>query len=318
MARSTVALLEKGDLPAAARTREVPAALAILLAARPKTLPAAVVPVWLGCVLAWWQTGAVHWPLALWTLGGAVWIQIGTNFFNDAIDHAKGADTAARLGPRRASASGLLSPRTVSAMALGCLLLALGCGLPLLLARGWPILAIGVPSLYFAFGYTGGPLPLAYRGLGEVFVILFFGLVAVMGTVFVQTGGWSAAAGLLGLQVGLLAAVLIAVNNLRDIDEDRQSAKRTLAVRCGKRGARAMITVFCLLPQGLAATWLLVEGSAGLALALGGLPALAFGAGVLRVWRSEPGPGFNRFLALGAIQLVVFATGFTAAAVLAR
>jgi 1,4-dihydroxy-2-naphthoate octaprenyltransferase len=292
--------------------------MAILLAARPKTLPAAVVPVWLGCVLAWWLTGSVHWPLSLWTVLGSVWIQIGTNFFNDAIDHAKGADTAARLGPRRASASGLLSRRAVYLLAAGCLVLAVLCGIPLFHARGWPMLAIGLPSLYFAFGYTGGPLPLAYRGLGEVFVILFFGLVAVAGTVFVQTGTWPAAAGLLGMQVGLLSAVLIGVNNLRDIDEDRQSAKRTLAVRCGKRAARVMITVFCLLPQVLGVGWLVVGGAHGLALALGGLPALALGAGVLRVWRTEPGPAYNRFLALGALQLVVFAIGFTLAAVLAR
>lgn len=301
-----------------ARKPEVPAALAVLLAARPKTLPAAVVPVWLGCVLAWWQAGSVNWPLALWTVLGAVWIQVGTNFFNDAIDHAKGADTSARLGPRRASASGLLSARAVYLLATGCLVLAVLCGIPLFQARGWPVLAIGLPSLYLAFGYTGGPLPLAYRGLGEVFVILFFGLVAVAGTVFIQTGTWSAAAGLLGMQVGLLSAVLIAVNNLRDIDEDRQSAKRTLAVRCGKRAARAMITAFCLLPQGLAAIWLFVEGGHGLALALGGVPALLLGAAVLRVWRTEPGPAYNRFLALGALQLVVFAIGVTLAAVLAR
>lgn len=310
-------MLDNQDV-AAARKPEVPVALAILLAARPKTLPAAVVPVWLGCVLAWWLSGDVNWPLALWTLLGSLWIQIGTNFFNDAIDHAKGADTAARLGPRRASASGLLSRRTVYLIAAGCLVLAVLCGVPLFQARGWPMLAIGLPSLYFAFGYTGGPLPLAYRGLGEIFVILFFGLVAVMGTVFVQTGAWPAAAALLGLQVGLLSAVLIALNNLRDVDEDRQSAKRTLAVRCGRRAARVMITVFCLLPQVLAAGWLVVGGRHGLALALGGLPALVLGAGVLRVWRAEPGPVYNRFLALGAMQLVVFAVGFTLAAVLAR
>jgi len=305
-------------MPDAAEVAAVPAALAILLASRPKTLPAAVVPVWLGCVLAWWQTGGVNWPLALWTVLGAVWIQIGTNFFNDAIDHAKGADTAARLGPRRASASGLLSRRTVYLLAVGCLALAAGCGVPLFQARGWPMVAIGIPSLYFAFGYTGGPLPLAYRGLGEIFVILFFGLVAVMGTVFVQTGEWPGGAWLLGLQVGLLSAVLIGVNNLRDIDEDRRSGKRTLAVRGGKRAARVMITVFCVLPQVLAVGWLLVGGAHGVALALGGLPALLFSAKVLRVWRTEPGPAYNRFLAFGALQLVVFALGFTLAAVLAR
>jgi hypothetical protein len=163
---------------------------ACFLAARPKTLPAAIVPVWTGCVLAWKLAGVFDLTLALCTLGGSVAIQIATNFFNDAIDAKKGADTARRLGPLRVTASGLLKSQTVMGLATGFLGLAFLCGVVLYQARGWPILAIGVPSLFFSYGYTGGPFPLAYRGLGELFVIGFFGLVAVTGTVFIQLGTW--------------------------------------------------------------------------------------------------------------------------------
>ena len=166
-----------------------------ILAARPKTLPAAVVPVWVGCVLAYDLAGVCDGWLAMCTLLGAVFIQIGTNFFNDAIDADKGSDTEARLGPVRVTASGHLSRGAVYLSAVVSLLLAAVCGYFLIEARGWPILVIGVASLYFAYGYTGGPVPLAYMGLGELFVILFFGLVAVSGTVFVHRetyDSWSA------------------------------------------------------------------------------------------------------------------------------
>ncbi len=173
---------------------------ACLLAARPKTLPAAIVPVWVGCVLAWKLTGHFDLVLALCTLGGAVAIQIATNFFNDAIDAGKGADTARRLGPTRVTAAGLMSPKSVMGLAALFLGIATALGVVLIHARGWPILAMGIPSMFLAYGYTGGPFPLAYRGMGELFVILFFGLVAVCGTVFIQTDTWPRESLLLGLQ----------------------------------------------------------------------------------------------------------------------
>jgi 1,4-dihydroxy-2-naphthoate octaprenyltransferase len=205
----------------------------ILLAARPKTLPAAIVPVWVGCVLAWQLTGLFSWMLALATVGSAICIQIATNFFNDALDDAKGADTEKRIGPTRVTASGLLSRRAVFLLATSFLVASSLCAWPLIAARGWPILAIGIPSLFLAYGYTGGPFPLAYLGLGEIFVVLFFGVIAVTGTVFVQTGTFASEALWLGLTVGCLSAVLITINNLRDIEEDKQSNKKTLAVRWG-------------------------------------------------------------------------------------
>ena len=180
------------------------------------------------------------WFLFWCTLASCLCIQIATNLFNDAVDHRKGADTANRLGPRRVTASGMLSPRVVMTGALAFCLAATLIAIPLIREHGWVIVLIGAVSLFFAYGYTGGPFPLAYRGMGELFVILFFGFVAVSGSYYVQGGEWG---GLeiwtLGLQCGLYSSVLIAINNLRDIVEDKASGKRTLAVRFGKTFARA-------------------------------------------------------------------------------
>jgi 1,4-dihydroxy-2-naphthoate octaprenyltransferase len=281
---------------------------ACFLAARPKTLPAAIVPVWAGCILAWKLSGKFDLVLALCTLGGAVAIQIATNFYNDAIDARKGADTERRLGPTRVTASGMMKPQTVMRLATGFLGIATLCGAVLFHARGWPIVAIGIPSLFLAYGYTGGPFPLAYRGLGELFVIAFFGLIAVAGTVFIQTGEWPREALLLGLQIGLLSSILISINNLRDREEDATTGKRTLAVRWGPKFAVAVI-------------WLEVKiaAFAGLGWIAFGLPTLAiagapvFLLGLRIIWgvlTFPPGPAFNRLLALAGIQLVLFATLF--------
>jgi 1,4-dihydroxy-2-naphthoate octaprenyltransferase len=277
----------------------------LLLATRPKTLPAAIVPVWAGCVLAWKLSGRFDLALALATLAGAIFIQIATNLFNDAIDAAKGADTERRTGPRRVTASGLLSRRAVMGWAGVFLALAIACGVLLYRAAGWPILAIGIPSLYLAYGYTGGPLPLAYRGLGELFVVLFFGLVAVAGTVFVQTLEWRPEALLLGFQIGLLSAVLISINNLRDREEDAGTGKRTLAVRLGSRPARILVWIEIKLAVFLGLAWF---AFAQPWLVLATLPAWTLGLRILwGVFTMPEGMGMNRLLALAALQLVAFA-----------
>ena len=285
-----------------------------MLASRPKTLPAAIVPVWVGCVLAWKLSGTFDLPLALWTLFGAITIQIATNFFNDAIDARKGADTGRRLGPVRVTASGLLQPRTVMAIAAGFLVLALVCGVFLYQARGWPIIVIGIPSLFLAYGYTGGPFPLAYRGMGELFVIGFFGIVAVTGTVFIQTGTWPQEALLLGLQTGLLSAVLISINNFRDREEDSGTGKRTLAVRFGPKVAAAVIWLEIKVAAFAGIGWLLF-GQPSLIFA--SLPILILGMRIIwGVFTLPPGPAFNRLLALGGVQLIAFAAIFHVAATL--
>lgn len=285
------------------------------LAARPKTLPAAVVPVWIGALpaLAGSSVG-VAFDVGLFaaTLVSCLFIQIATNLFNDAIDSHKGADTERRLGPVRATASGLLSARQVMAGALVCCALAAAVATPMIVARGWLIIAIGVVSLLMAFAYTGGPFPLAYRGMGELFVILFFGFVAVIGAWFVQSGrgpGWFQ--WITGLQAGLYSSVLIAINNLRDIDEDRLSQKRTLAVRWGKAFARREIAVFCIGPVVLSGLLAWLSRDPWMT-----LPMLTLPLGLMiarRVFVTEPSPAYNRFLALGAGQLILFAGLLTVA-----
>lgn len=286
---------------------------ALLLASRPKTLPAAVAPVVAGCALAWRLTGMFSWPLALCTLLSAAAIQIATNYFNDAVDAVKGADTAARLGPLRATAGGLMTPWAMLTAGVGAALAAVLFSLPMVAARGWPIVAIGLVSLFFTYGYTGGPAPLAYRGLGEVFVLLFFGFVAVTGTVFVQTGQWLPEALLPGFQAGMLSTVLIAINNLRDVEEDARSNKRTLAVRGGVRFARAEILALCLGPHLAGLAWLARENDRALFLwPLAALPAGAWVA--VKVLTTPPSRLYNKYLAVSALHLLLWTLLFTLAA----
>jgi 1,4-dihydroxy-2-naphthoate octaprenyltransferase len=186
--------------------------------------------------------------------------------------------------------------------------LAIACGVVLYQAAGWPILAIGIPSLYLAYGYTGGPFPLAYRGMGELFVILFFGLVAVGGTVYVQTLEWRKEAVLLGAQVGLLSAVLISVNNLRDREEDSTTGKRTLAVRFGAKSARAIVWMEIKLAAFLGLVWFIFELPWQV---LASFPMLSLGMRLSWGALTMPeGRGMNRLLAMAAGQLVAFAVLF--------
>jgi 1,4-dihydroxy-2-naphthoate octaprenyltransferase len=216
----------------------------------------------------------------------------------------------------RVTSSGLMSRRAVLGWAGGFLALAVVCGVALFQARGWPLLAIGVPSLFLAYGYTGGPWPLAYRGLGELFVILFFGFVAVTGTVFVQTGEWPKEALLLGGQIGLLSAVLISINNLRDREEDATTGKRTLAVRFGRTFAIGMIWFEIKLAAFAGLVWFALGQPA---LVMASAPVLLLGLRILfGILLTPPGPGYNRLLAVAGAQLLFFAAAFHAAAVMVR
>jgi 1,4-dihydroxy-2-naphthoate octaprenyltransferase len=226
-----------------------------ILAARLRTLGAALIPVIAGCALAISVSAFDPLGSAL-ILACAVLIQIATNFFNDALDHAKGADTAGRLGPTRVTSAGLLPARRVMTGAFLTLTLAALLALPLVLRGGGIILLIGLLSLLFAYAYTGGPFPLAYLGLGEIFVTLFFGLIAVAGTFYLNTLTFSAAAILAGLQIGLHSSVLLAVNNLRDLETDRAANKRTLAARFGLTFARRENAALVIAPFILGLAWL--------------------------------------------------------------
>ena len=226
-----------------------------ILAARPRTLGAATVPVVSGCALAFAAGGFDPLASAL-ALICAILIQIATNYFNDAIDHAKGADTAERLGPVRATSAGLLSARAMMTGGAVCLSLAAVLAIPLVLHGGWPILALGIVSLVLSYAYTGGPFPLAYLGLGEIFVVLFFGIFAVAGTFFLNTLEVSWGAVLAGLQIGLHSSVLLAVNNLRDLETDRAANQRTLAARFGLSFARRENAALVVAPFILGILWL--------------------------------------------------------------
>ncbi len=280
-----------------------------ILAARPKTLGAAIAPVLVGLVLGWKLSGHFCLWLALATLASCMCLQIATNLFNDALDSIKGSDTKERLGPVRITASGMMPPKTVMRAAAGVLVLATLLSLPLIWYRGWPIVAIGIPSLYFCFGYTGGPMPLAYRGLGELFVVLFFGLIAVTGSAFVQSGQWHVEAVVAGLQIGMLSTVLIAINNLRDVDEDTKTGKKTLAVRFGKTFARWEIGTLHCLSYILGLYWFLSHGWL-YATILPLLTAWVGGKAMLGVQREAPSSHYNAYLALAGANLVLFALMF--------
>lgn len=217
-----------------------------ILAARPKTLPAAVVPVLVGSAVAA-AHGVFSLLPALVALVCAVLIQIGTNFANDYFDFIKGADSEERIGPLRVVQSGLIKPATVRNAMIGVFVLTFLLGLYLVYLGGWPILVIGVASLFCAVIYTAGPFPLAYIGLGDVFVFLFFGIVAVTGTYYVQALAWSLEAFIASLPVGTISTAILVVNNYRDIDTDRTAGKKTMAVRIGRKATRMEYILLLLL-----------------------------------------------------------------------
>jgi len=208
-----------------------------LLAARPRTLPAAMAPVVMGCALAF-RDGRFNIGPALAALAGALLLQVGANFANDFMDFQKGADSPDRLGPPRMTAAGRISLREMQVGTAVVFGLASLCGVYLALTSGWPVIVIGLLSILAALAYTGGPYPLGYHGLGEVFVLIFFGLAAVGGTYFVQTQGYSLAVLAASIPVGCLIAAILVVNNLRDIKTDRAAGKRTNAVRYGEAWTR--------------------------------------------------------------------------------
>jgi 1,4-dihydroxy-2-naphthoate octaprenyltransferase len=277
---------------------------ALLLTARPKTLAAAVVPVMVATALVSAEGLQVHAWISVAAVLSAIMIQIGTNFVNDALDFLKGADKETRLGDARAAQSGWFSARAVLSMGFGFFGLAMLLGLPLVLHGGWPILCVGLLSLCMGYAYTGGPYPLAYVGLGDLFVILFFGLVAVGGVYFLQTGYYSWSALVAGLQVGLLATVLIAINNLRDLDQDREVNKKTLAVRLGPKLGRYEVLVLILVAFALNLYWLQMGSWLAFILPLFALPpAMKL---VRTLLNSQASREYNRLLAKAAFVHMLF------------
>lgn len=282
------------------------------IAARPRTLPAAAAPVLVGTALAWQARGVAPFPAAA-ALVAALLLQVGSNFANDVYDYEKGADTDARLGPLRVTQAGLLTAADVKRGMWTVFGLAVLVGLYLTWVAGWPVVVIGLASIVAAVAYTGGPLAFGYRGLGDVFVLLFFGFVAVGGTVYVQMGEVTDAAWPAGLMVGALTTAILVVNNVRDHETDRVAGKRTLPVVLGRTAGvveygllllGAYVVVWWMVWRGLVSPWTL--------LAFLTLPAAVVLIVHLRKYR---GPVLNSTLAHTAQLLFLFCLLFSAGVV---
>jgi 1,4-dihydroxy-2-naphthoate polyprenyltransferase len=275
-------------------------------AIRPKTLTASLVPVIVGSALAFNVQGKINFLLAFWMFLSSVFIQVGTNLINDALDFKKGADTDFRLGPKRMTQTGLISFETVLKSGFFSLFLAFLFGIPLIIHGGAILLVILLLSILLAYLYTGGPFPLAYVGLGDLFVFLFFGLISTAVAFYIQTGFWNGISLLAGSQIGLLATSLIAVNNLRDYKGDAYANKRTLAVRFGVLFSRIQITLLLTVPFLLGLVWI----SLGNVWA-GGLPfiLIPFAGKIIRsIWEIDPSREYNQLLGFCAFLQLMFAS----------
>lgn len=274
------------------------------LALRPKTLTAAIVPVMVATALVFAEGFAIKWWVSVFAVLSSIFIQIGTNFINDGLDFKKGADDHRRVGPKRVTQSGLLTYKQVMLAGYVCFAIAAALGVPLVMEGGWVIVAIGLVSLFCGYAYTGGPYPLAYKGLGDLFVILFFGIVAVAGTFYLHALTITPGVWIAGLQIGLLATVLIAVNNFRDAPTDKEVGKLTLAVRLGPEFSKIEILLASFVPFLLNFYWLQNGHSIAGSLPLFALPiAMYLNRGVQT---NKPGPIFNRYLAMSAGLHLIF------------
>lgn len=269
-----------------------------VLAARPKTLSASLAPVAIGTALS----PTIDWWICLSVLLSALMIQIGTNLINDALDFKKGADTHARLGPIRVTSSGLLSANQVLCGGFLAFAMAMLIGIPLIIKGGMPICILMLCCCGLGYIYTGGPFPLAYTGLGDIFSFTFFGIVLTVVSFYLQTLQISSKAVVAGIQMGLFSTVMLAVNNLRDVVEDTKTQKLTLAVRFGKTFVRLEVALLAIVPFILNLfydtpweTWLAFP----LALVL-----------VSKVWSEEPGPAYNKYLAMGGLLQLGFGIFF--------
>lgn len=282
-----------------------------LLAARPKTLPAALSPVIVGTALAF-ADNTLAWLPALAAALGALLLQVLSNFANDYSDFFRGADPHDRLGPVRVTSAGLITPADLRKGIIAVIAAVALVGLYLIWVGGWPILIVGVAAIVAALAYTGGPFPFGYYGLGEVFVLLFFGVVAVCGTYYVQSLALTSVVVTASVGVGALVTAILIVNNYRDIDTDRRAGKRTLAVRLGRRGARLEYALFVAVAYGVTLVLWLVEG-AGAWVLLAWLTAPLAVQLVRTLMTATDGPTLNHTLAgtarLGLLYSLLLAAG---------
>lgn len=275
-----------------------------MLATRPRTLPAAVAPVLVGTAMAIADKNFVWLPAAA-ALMVALLLQIGVNLANDYFDYVKGIDTRDRLGPPRVTQSGLIPAKQVKAGILVAIILSVIPGLYLASVGGWPVILIGLFSFGAALAYSGGPFPLASHGLGDLFVFIFFGLVAVCGTYYVQALHLTPLVWLMGAIQGLLITAILVVNNLRDIQTDRRSGKRTLAVMIGERGSR--IEYLLLLSTAYAIPFILWLGGRSSVWVILPVFSLPLAISLTRlIWKSAGGPVLNEALASTAKLALIY------------
>ena len=223
---------------------------------------------------------------------------------NDVVDFRKGTDADDRLGPQRVTHAKIFSEKQVWIAAAISFALAVVCGIPLVLQGGLPILAIGLLSIFFGYAYTGGPFPLAYWGLGDLFVVIFFGLVPTLGLGYLQTGEWMKEAIILGLQIGLHCAILIAINNLRDVESDRRSGRKTIPVVFGIQAAKVEIFLLIWMPYLLGTFWLPALSHWGALLPLISLPLATIL--MINIFATHPGSSYNKYLGQGALLHLSF------------
>lgn len=280
-----------------------------ILAARPKTLWASVAPVAMGTAMAW-RDGHYDPVILALTLGGALLIQVGTNYCNDYADFAKGTDTGERQGPVRATQAGLVTPLAMKRATVLVFALAAVVASALVVRGGWPVVLIGALSIASGILYTAGPRPLGYLGLGDVFTLVFFGPVAVGGTYYLQALDLPERAVVAGLGPGLLSVAILTVNNLRDIEGDARAGKRTLAVRFGATFARWEYTT-SVVAAGLVPIVLVGRYGAPVNSAVAAMVILAAVPAIRAIWGKASAETLNRLLAFTALLLLAYALMFS-------
>ncbi|ASJ96267.1 MULTISPECIES: 1,4-dihydroxy-2-naphthoate polyprenyltransferase [Shewanella] len=280
-----------------------------ILATRPRTLPAAIGPLLVGNALALSLT-QFSWLIAATSMLCALLLQIAVNLANDYFDFKSGIDTEERLGPVRVTQSGLLAPNKVRNAMVACLVLALLVGSLLIYHGGWPIAILAAASILGALGYSGGPYPLASHGLGEVAAFVFFGLVAVVGSYYLQANDTSIAAWILGSAIGLFNAAVMLVNNTRDIPTDTKAGKHTLAVKIGEGQARVLYQALVYLPFALIIGGFLLGLLPGLPVLLGGL-SLVLARKLNSEFSQTSGAALNPLLGRTAKLTVIFSALFS-------
>lgn len=278
-------------------------------ASRPRTLTASFVPILAGTVISQHQLSQIDWVIGIITLLSAVLVQVGINLANDALDFKQGVDNTLRVGFKRATQSGLLTYHQVLFGSLLCFCFALLLGIPLIVKGGIPVLIVLLVSIILGYSYTGGPYPLKYYGLGEIFSFLFYGLVITITPFYLQTRAINGEVLLLGTQIGFLSVAIIATNNLRDIESDRVANKKTFPVLFGITFGRIVITTATIIPLILGFFWIFFDHTLAAILPL--LTLSSTYTNLRSIWNTEPSVAYNAYFIKIAQNHLFFGLFFT-------